>query len=70
MRPSFDGVTFRWARGIPPELSGVAEDAGLLRDVDAGVEDPGVGDGFASSDEPHALVTASMTASATTYRIL
>ena len=69
MRPSFDGVTFRWASGISDELPGVAEDAGLDRDVEAGVEDAGVADDFESSDEPQALATVSRTAIATRYRI-
>jgi hypothetical protein len=71
MRPSLDGVTRRCASGISDELSGVADDAGLARDVEAGVEAAGVDDDFGSSEEPpHELATATRTASATRYRIL
>jgi len=71
MRPSLDGVTRRCASGIAEELSGGAEDTGLARDVEAGVEAAGVDDDFGSSDEPpHELATANTTAIAKKYRIL
>jgi len=70
MWPSFDGVTRRCASGIAEELSGVAEDAGLARGVEAGVEAAGVDDVLGSSEEPQPLATASTRANATKYRIL
>jgi len=50
-----EGITRRWASGIPDELSGVAEDAGRAREVADGVDDARVADDFGSSEEPQAL---------------
>ena len=70
MRPSFDGVTFRWASGIDEELSPVADAAGLAREVEGGDGDAGAGEDFESSEEPQAPAAAKSTASAIKYRIL
>jgi len=59
-----------WARGIADELLGVADDAGLAREVEAGDGDAGAGEDFESSEEPQAAATAKSTASAIKYRIL
>ena len=66
MRPSLDGVTRRCASGISDELSGGADDAGLAREVMAGVEAASVDDDFGSSEEPpHELATANRIAKTT-----
>jgi hypothetical protein len=49
---------------------GVADDAGLAREVEAGDGDAGAGEDFESSEEPQAAATAKSTASAIKYRIL